>query len=179
MAHVIEAAKSGRAKCRKCREKIEKDTLRFGHEVPNDFDASEATYQWYHLACAAEKLPLFLAEAMQDFAEEIPDRDALETLIQKNRKKQKPSTYPYAELAPSGRSTCQVCGEKIAKGEPRVAVEREIEAGGFPRSGAGYLHPQCCQQYEELPDELVPQLRANSISLDPQELDEILQAITG
>lgn len=47
MPHLIEAAKSGRAKCRKCKEKIEKGELRFGHEVANAF--SDSTLQWYHL----------------------------------------------------------------------------------------------------------------------------------
>ena len=38
MAHKIEMAKSGRATCRTCREKIDKDTLRFGEETANAFD---------------------------------------------------------------------------------------------------------------------------------------------
>ena len=53
MDHYIEPAKSGRASCRKCKEKIEKGELRFGHAVDSGF-SDEPSFQWYHLACAAE-----------------------------------------------------------------------------------------------------------------------------
>ena len=58
MAHTIEPAKSGRASCRSCRQPIGKGELRFGEDVPNAFsDSGEPSYQWHHLACAAEKKP--------------------------------------------------------------------------------------------------------------------------
>ena len=72
MAHTIERAKSGRAKCRKCREKIEKDEYRFGREVSGEFGD---TLQWYHLKCAAQKVPIDLESTLADCDEqEIPDR---------------------------------------------------------------------------------------------------------
>ena len=174
MAHLIEHAKSGRASCRKCREKIAKDELRFGHETVFQ-DA--VTYQWYHLKCAAQKVANDLNEALRDFAEDIPDRAVLEETIAANRKKQKPTTFPYAEFAPSGRSSCQVCGETIPKGEIRIAVEREIDTGSFARSGAGYLHPQCVAEYEEAPDDLADELAKNSVSLEPDELKSVLDQL--
>lgn len=174
MAHLIEHAKSGRASCRKCREKIAKDELRFGHETVFQ-DAS--TYQWYHLKCAAEKVANDFGKALRDFEEEIPDRAELDKLVAANRKKQKPTTFPYAEFAPSGRSSCQVCEEKIAKGEIRVAFEREIDAGGFSRMGAGYLHPQCVSDFEDVPDDLAEELTENSVSLEPDEVKTVLDQI--
>lgn len=174
MSHTIEEAKSGRAKCRKCREKIDKGALRFGHAVDGEFGES---MQWYHLPCAAEKVPVFLESAIAEYEGDLPDRDALVAAIAANRGKQKPTTLPYAELAPSGRSSCLVCEEKIAKGEPRVAVEREIDAGGFTRSGAGYLHPACVAAYDDAPDDLADQLRENSLSMPPEDLAAVLAEI--
>jgi poly [ADP-ribose] polymerase len=174
MTHVIERAKSGRAKCRKCREKIEKDELRFGHQVEGDFGEA---LQWYHLPCAATKVPIDFGATLNEFSDEVPGREDLVAEIEKNRSKQKPTEFPYAELAPSGRSSCLVCAEKIAKDEPRVAIEREIDAGGTVRMGAGYLHPKCAMQHEEAPDDLAEQLVANSISLTPEQLEEIAKQI--
>lgn len=179
MAHVIEKAKSGRAKCRKCREKIEKDELRFGHEAESQFGDEGVAVQWYHLKCAAQKVPLDLEATLKGFADELPGRVELEAEIAKNRSKQKPTTMPYAEVAPSARSSCQVCDEKIAKGEIRIAVEREIEAGGFSRMGAGYLHPQCAMSYEEIPDDLAEQIEANSISLAADDLSDVIEQLEG
>jgi poly [ADP-ribose] polymerase len=176
MAHVIESAKSGRAACRKCKEKIAKGELRFGHEVESNFSDSPS-YQWYHLKCAAVKLPVDLSLALKDYAGDVPDRDELDATIAANRKKQKPSKFPYAERAPSGRASCLVCADKILKDELRVAVEREVEAGEFARRSAGYLHPQCALQYEEIPDDLMDQVREHSPQLDDAELDEIEQRL--
>ena len=175
MAHTIELAKSGRASCRKCKEKIAKDELRFGHEVSNDF--SDSSYQWYHLKCAAVKLPAQLSEALDKFESDVPDRDEIDQLIADNRKKQKPTTFPYAEVASTGRASCIVCDDKIAKGELRVAVEREVDAGGFSRRSAGYMHPACTSEYEDLPDDLMASIRQNSPQLEAAELDQVESAI--
>lgn len=172
MPHLIEHAKSGRAKCRKCREKIEKDELRFGHETM--FEGSP-TYQWYHLKCAAEKVARELGTTLSEFDEDVPDRAELEELIAANRKKQKPTQMPYAEAAPSARSSCLVCEEKIAKDDFRVAIEREIDAGGFSRTGAGYLHPACVREYDDLPDDLEDGIRNNSTSLEDDQIEEIIE----
>src|SRR5690606_867987 len=48
MSHVIEHAASGRAKCRGCGEKIDKDELRFGEKEPNTFGDGEMTL-WFHV----------------------------------------------------------------------------------------------------------------------------------
>ena len=58
-----------------------------------------------------------------------------------------------------------------------VAIEREIDAGGFTRMGAGYLHPKCAFQYEETPDDLADQLQDNSISLTAEQLEQVLNQL--
>ena len=174
---LIEFAKSGRAGCRKCKEKIAKDELRFGHEVSSDF--SDNTLQWYHLKCAAVKLPIELADALADFDEDVPDRAEIDELIAANRKKQKPTKFPYGEVASTGRASCIVCEEKIEKGALRVAIEREVDAGGFMRRSAGYLHPGCVKEYEDVPDDVMESIRENSRQLEPAELDEIESGIGG
>ena len=56
MAHVIEPASSGRAKCRSCDQPIAKGELRFGERQPNAFGEGEMTL-WFHLPCAAYARP--------------------------------------------------------------------------------------------------------------------------
>ena len=71
-------------------------------------------------------------------------------------------------------ASCIVCGDKIEKDALRVAIEREVDAGGFTRTGAGYMHPGCVNNYdEELPDDLMDEIRANSLGLEDAELDEL------
>ena len=58
MPHIIEAAKTGRAKCRGCTQPIAAGVLRFGERVPNPFaDDGGETTQWYHVPCAAFMRP--------------------------------------------------------------------------------------------------------------------------
>lgn len=173
MPHVIEEAKSGRASCRTCKEKIEKGVLRFGEEVPNQFSEGPS-YQWHHLACAAQKKPVQLKQALDAFEGQVPDREALEQTIEANKGKAKATTLPYAEKAPTGRSKCMVCDEAIEKGDLRLAVEREVDTGSFVTRGAGYLHPACASESEHAEDpELMAKLRQNSVSLAPADLDAI------
>jgi len=51
---VVEAARSGRAKCRICRSQIAKGEVRIG--VPPDDDAFGSSVRWYHLDCAAASI---------------------------------------------------------------------------------------------------------------------------
>lgn len=174
MAHMIEESKSGRAACRTCKEKIEKGVLRFGEDVPNQFSEGPA-YQWHHLKCAAQKKPGQLKEALDAYPGTIPERAELEQLIASNKGKVKPTTLPYAEKAPTGRSKCLVCDESIDKGELRLAVESEIDTGSFVTKGARYLHPACAGDFEELPDDLLAKLKTNSSSLTPEDLAKLAE----
>ncbi len=169
MGNWIEAAKSGRAKCRKCKQPIAKGELRLGHEFESQF--GESTY-WYHLACAAEAKPVELQEAMDSYAGDLPDRADLEKALESAKKSAKPTVFPYAERAPSGRSGCISCGDKIAKEDLRVAVEEEIDTGSFVTKGARYLHAKCAKDY--IGDEnLLELLKKHSTSLDDKDLDEL------
>ncbi len=170
MENVIEVAKSGRAACRTCKEKIAKDELRLGEAVPNAFsDGDEPSFRWHHLRCAAAKKPSVLRSALATYAGDVPNKAELEALMDASKGKEKPSTFPYAERAPTGRSTCQGCEEPIAKGELRVAIEREVDAGSFARKSAGYLHPACAPAEVEH-DDLLGALKKNSVSLAAADL---------
>lgn len=144
---VIEEAKSNRAACRGCREKIQKGELRLGDEVVNAFSGGdEPSFAWYHLSCAAEKKPRELRAALAEYAGEVPGRAELEQTLAKAPAPKGKKTFPYAERAASGRSRCVECGEPIEKGKMRVAIEREVDTGSFVTTGAGYLHPACADQ---------------------------------
>jgi len=178
MAHTIEVAKSGRAGCRACKTPIQKGELRFGEEVPNAFSASgEMSYQWYHLPCAALKKPTQLRQALAAFTGEVPGKADLEKTIDESAKKQKPSTFPYAERASTGRARCQACQQPIEKGSLRVAVEREVETASFTTKGAGYLHPKCAKAQLQDP-ELLAKIKANTLSLDAAGLEELAKELS-
>ncbi|MCA9672672.1 MAG: hypothetical protein KC503_44060 [Myxococcales bacterium] len=173
MPHMIEPAKSGRAACRKCKKKIEKGQLRFGLAMENAFsDSGEPSYRWFHLECASQTKPVELGQAISSYDGELPDKDKLEQAIAANKKKVKPSSYPYGERSPSGRAACIHCDEKIAKGDLRIAVEREIDTGAFTTSGAGYLHVGCAAEYAD-DDELLEKIKTNSTSLEAADLAEL------
>ncbi len=166
MAHTIEVAKSGRAGCRTCRNPIAKGELRFGEESANAFgEPGDMSYRWHHLKCAATKLPDELKSALATFEGEIPDREELAKLMAE-AVANKPPPFPYADRAPTGRARCQACGEAIAKGALRVAIERELDRGMGATKGAGYLHPACAAAYIEeqggTHEKLTTELRANT-----------------
>jgi hypothetical protein len=169
MGHVIEPAKSSRAKCRKCREALTKGELRFGHELESAF-SDGTSYQWYHLSCAAQKVPLDFGPTLEAYDGDIDNRSELRELVAKNRKKAKPKNLPYGERAPSGRASCMSCEEKIAKGELRVATPREDSEF---QNAAGYLHPGCAAEFLGDVEGLEAEIRKNSVSLEPPELDEL------
>ena len=80
MANVIEEAKSGRASCRTCKKAIAKGELRFGEEAPNAF-GDAPSMRWHHLACAAEKLPAELKEALDQYPGPVGNRAELDLLL--------------------------------------------------------------------------------------------------
>lgn len=149
MAHIVEISKSGRARCRTCGEGIAKGDHRFGEEVANAFSAEGGTsYNFHHLRCAAKKKPFELRETLKTFVGDVPEREEIDRLIAEYEPKQKPSTFPYAEKAPSNRSHCGECHTVIAKGALRVAIKREDDGGPGPMGGAPaprYLHVACAK----------------------------------
>jgi hypothetical protein len=176
MGHIIEPAKSGRAKCRSCKKAIEKGSLRLGEEILDPFGSGGTTHVWHHVECAAEKKPDELKAAMADYADEIPGRAALEQKIADSQKKLPPGTFPYAENAPSGRSKCMACEESIAKDTLRIAIEREVDTGTFKTKGAGYLHPMCATDFTG-DAAMFAKVKANSRELTKDQLAELEAAL--
>lgn len=168
MAHTIEVAKSGRATCRGCRQKIAKDVCRFGEEVPNMFsEEGGTTFRWYHLECAAKgKLANEVRDALKGYPGTVPDRDKLDVLVKEHLH----ADYPYAERAPNGRARCRVCDTTIEKGSIRVAFERVVETGMGVQRGPGYLHSTCTLGYKDAQalgkDPLIAALKAHSTISD-------------
>jgi poly [ADP-ribose] polymerase len=171
MAHTIEVAKSGRASCRTCKESIAKGDLRFGEEVQTQF-SDAPTLQWHHLKCAAKAKPAQLKEALASFTGEIPDRAALEAMIESAKSTTKASAFPHADHAPTGRAKCIFCNNAIEKGSIRIVVERELETGPFMGKTAGYLHPECAAESIEEAD-LFDRIKANSTQLSDEDLAEL------
>ncbi|MEM9068601.1 MAG: hypothetical protein AAGE52_08850 [Myxococcota bacterium] len=152
LVDILEPAKSGRAKCRSTGDKIAKGELRFGEAFVNTFSSSGSiSYRWYKLLPAAKKFPARLKKVLETFDGDVPDRAEIDKVIAAGMKKEgeKPTGYPYANRAPTGRASCIVCGEKIPKGSIRIAVEREIDTGSFVRKGPGYMLPSSVKQYCE------------------------------
>ncbi len=172
---MIDVAKTGRSKCRICRQPIEKGTLRFGEEQPSAF-AEGMQWVWHHLACAAKKKPVALETALDAYGGEVPNRAELEALMAEADKTA--TAFPHAERASTGRSRCQHCEQPIEKGALRVAFERDLEVGGMPRKGAGYLHARCAKAYLN-DDGLVATLRANSRGLEAADLAELEREVGG
>jgi hypothetical protein len=180
MAHTIDVAKSSRASCRTCKQKIEKDALRFGEEYENQFSGEgDTAYRWHHLPCAAQKLPTELRTALDAYGGPVPDRAELDKLMAEGLKKvdKKPAAFPYVDRAPTGRAKCIHCQQPIAKDSFRVAIEREVDTGSFVTKGPGYLHPACVRAQGEAierdHDELMAGVRANS-KLGEEELAQII-----
>jgi hypothetical protein len=183
MANVIEEAKSGRASCRTCKKAIGKGELRLGVETQTQF-SDTPSMQWHHLLCAAGKLPVELKEALDTYEGEVANRAELDKAMEDAIKKgsAKPGGFPYTDKAPTGRAKCMECSETIEKGGYRVAVEREVDTGGFMRRTPGYLHPKCVAANLENVggslDELLEGVRKNS-RLEPGELDGVISDIEG
>lgn len=167
--------------CRACRKAIEKGHLRFGLEGQGGFaDSTEPTFMWHHLLCAATKHPDELRSALADYGADVPELAAIEAKMTEAEAK-KPPPFPHADRAPTGRARCLGCSEGIAKGQLRVAIERDIERGMTTTKGAGYLHPQCAGSYVEAQGsnraDLTVAIRQNTRSLSEAELDELLAAV--
>lgn len=185
LVDIIEVAKSGRAKCRSTGEKIPKGSLRFGEAFVNTFSSSGSiSYRWHFLEAAAKKFPLKVKKALEAFDGEVPNREAIDKIIEeagakkKKTEAKKPGGFPYADRAPTGRASCIVSGEKIPKGAVRFAIEREIDTGSFVRKGPGYMLGTQVKAYCEEEgldyDEFVASVKANSRVVTEDEIDEAI-----
>jgi hypothetical protein len=171
MAHVIEHASSGRAKCRSCDQPIAKGELRFGERQPNAFGDGEMTL-WFHLPCGAYSRPEPFLEA-QSASPAGGELDALKAAARFGIEHRRVPRLHGAERAASGRASCRSCRELIGKGEWRLPLVFFEEYRFNP---GGYIHAQCAQSYFETTD-LLERIRRFSPQLDEAELAELAAAL--
>lgn len=136
-----EYAKSGRAACKKCKEKIAKDTLRVAIMVRAwAFDGFQP--HWYHKSCFFQKAAPDNVDQVEDFYKLRPeDQNKLKEMIETggisvstSKSSKKGSKKGKTEIilnnkfniqyAPSGRAKCRNCGEKIEKDEIRISKKQ-------------------------------------------------------
>src|SRR3989442_2651204 len=108
MAHVIESASSGRAKCRGCDERIAAGVLRFGESLPNPFAEGETTH-WFHLDCAAFKRPEPFLQTLEALTEPLEDAPRLIEDAKRGLAHRRLPRINGAERASSGRAQCRSC----------------------------------------------------------------------
>jgi len=150
MPHQIEAAPTGRAKCRGCGGKIDAGALRFGEALPNPFAEGETTH-WFHLECGAFKRPEPFLEALSARAEPLDDRERLESAAKAAVERPRLARIDGAERAPTGRAQCRQCRDAIPKDAWRIGLVF-WEEGRF--NAAGYVHVRCAPAYFETSDVL-------------------------
>lgn len=138
----IEAATSGRARCRSCGENIGKGEKRFGESIPNAYAEGEAVV-WFHLACGAcvrgEKFAPLLANHP-----DLPERDFLESQAALTAAFPRSARLLRAERASSGRARCRSCKEVIDKGRFRLCLGIFEEGRMEP---IGFIHVACSLPY--------------------------------
>ena len=172
MAHVIEAAPTGRSKCRGCGKGIAAKEMRFGEKRPNPFGEGEAT-QWFHLPCAAYKRPEPFLEALAERAEPQGEREKLEADARLGIAHERLPRIDGAGRSPSGRAACRHCKEAIEKGAWRIKLIY-FEEGMFQPSG--FLHLKCAPDYFGT-SEVLARVRHFSPDLTDTDAKEIGAAI--
>lgn len=164
MAHELEQAKSGRAKCRACKLAIDKGEVRLGEEVPNPFGDGVAKH-WYHLRCGALRRPEAFLEALDSMGDEVSlavaeaDRETLRKLAEPGTIYYRLCRFIRVERASSGRARCQGCRKLIEKGQLRFVLER-IEDGMV--SGSGFVHIECAHEYAGAVDGIFERVKSLS-----------------
>lgn len=148
MAHVLEPAASGRARCRGCSRPIARGELRFGERLPNPFADGEMTL-WFHPACAAFKRPLSLLETLAETTSAVPERATLERVARAHSAHRRLPRIDGAERAPRGQAKCRSCREPIPRGTWRIRLVF-FEEGRF--TPGGFLHLGCRRAYFESDD---------------------------
>lgn len=176
MPHIIERARSGRAKCRGCGERIGAGEPRFGERVPNPFAEDDAeTTHWFHIQCAAFMRPEPFLEMLPSATEAeteaglTDDRERLEHDARLGLAHRRLPRVTTIGRAPSGRAACRSCRETIDKGAWRIALVY-YEDGRFVPSG--FIHVRCVSTYLET-SEVMSRLRHFSRTLSDVDWTEI------
>ncbi len=166
MPHTLETAPSGRAKCRACNGKIDRETLRFGERHPNAFGDGEMTL-WFHPMCAAYRRPEPFLEAATASARD--DLGPLVAAAEFSLAHRRLPRLTGAERAPTGRARCRSCKEPIAKDAWRLGIAFFEE---FRFQPGGFVHAVCAPTYFET-TELIDRIRHFSPALDEAALTQI------
>jgi len=169
VAHVIEPAASGRAKCRGCGKPIAKGELRFGERMPNPFAEKSEMTLWFHVVCGAYTRPEPFLEVLTETDAALDDADRLRVEAQSGVDHRRLPRINSADRAPTGRARCRSCRETIEKGAWRIAL-LYYEEGRFQPSG--YIHVRCSKDYFETTD-IVERLKHFSPTLGDEDVDEI------
>jgi hypothetical protein len=143
VADSIQAAPTGRAKCRGCGKGIAKGELRFGETGPNSYGEGEAT-TWFHLACAALMRPEKALPVVEAGEADLPERDWLLETARVGIAHERLPRLVRVERASSGRAHCRSCRELIGKGDWRFALQMFEEGRPSP---IGTIHAQCAEAY--------------------------------
>lgn len=180
----LEAARSGRSRCKSCRRKIAKDSVRFGVLIEGPFGPG---YLWHHLRCAAKRRIEEVEEAYALGLQGELKVPTLESLRKAAAEAEKPKAEardaPWAELAPTARSKCKQCGGGIEKGAARVVLLQRVEFGSQLRATPVKVHPECVSGFvaggESIleAEGLIESLRHHSRDLEPKRLEEVVAAI--
>ncbi|RCV10443.1 hypothetical protein SETIT_2G112900v2 [Setaria italica] len=139
-----EYAKSGRASCKSCRSPIAKDQLRLGKMVQaTQFDGFMP--MWNHARCIFGK---------KNQIKSVDDVEGIDTLRWDDQEKirnyvesasaatSSTATVPdkcTIDVAPSARTSCRRCSQKITKGTVRVSAKLEGQAS----KGIPWYHVNC------------------------------------
>jgi hypothetical protein len=176
MPHLIERARSSRAKCRGCGQLINAGEQRFGERLPNPYakDEGEMTH-WFHIACAAFMRPEPFLETLPTTEETIDDRDRLEHEARLGVAHRRLPRVTAIGRAPSGRAACRSCRQTIDKGTWRLAL-MYYEDGRFAPSG--FIHLGCAVAYLET-SEVMGRVKHFSPGLQAGDLAEIQEVLKG
>ncbi|MDX2054709.1 MAG: hypothetical protein SFV15_20070 [Polyangiaceae bacterium] len=183
MPDIVEAAPSGRAKCRGCGTVIEKGSLRFGEAVPNAYGEGESRL-WFHPVCAACMRPEKFSQLLKVHEGELPERATLERLAEAGVQFPRLARICRGERDPSGRARCRHCKELMEKGSLRIALQLLEESRFQP---IGFIHLSCAfayfaRQAEEQPEgssttEALPTPANSSLASTESLAQEILERI--
>jgi hypothetical protein len=169
MAHAVELARSGRAKCRGCGKALPKGEPRIGEVLPNPYADDGDMTLWFHPRCAAYKRPEVLLEALAQGQVEVAGAEALRQAAERTQQHRRLPRLDGASRAPSGRARCRQCRELIPKDSMRVSI-MFYEDGRF--DPGGHVHASCAAEYFGT-GELIERIRHFSPELDEAAISEL------
>ncbi len=167
----MEAASTGRAKCRGCEQTIAKGELRFGERRPNPFGEGEMTI-WFHPRCAAFKRPQPLADLLREDPT-ATDRAELLATAEASLAHRRLPRVGGAQRSPTGRARCRHCKNLIEKDSWRLPLVY-FEEGRF--APMGFVHAGCAGEYLGT-TEVLDRVRYFSPQLGPEEQESLRQAL--